>query len=100
MQDHFDCYARLTLKEQGIAHWSIVWKNFPVTLGMCDGENKVIELANRLTKSFAVFNEVLLHEIAHALDFEERGFSGHDAAWRKKCLQVGCPPRRLVPTNI
>lgn len=100
MNDRFDGRARLALKKFGLDDWKIVWKNYPSTLGLCDWVDKEISLANRIKKSSPVFNEVLLHEIAHALDSQERGFSRHDAAWRKKCVHVGCPPRRLIPTEI
>lgn len=42
----------------------------------------------------ATVTNTILHEIAHALDVEERGDSQHDKHWRKWCRVVGCTEER------
>ena len=65
------------------------------TLGECyilEGEREI-----RLSRHYveqndeAMVTNTILHEIAHALDIEERGDSAHDANFRKWCRHVGCP---------
>jgi hypothetical protein len=34
--------------------------------------------------------EVILHECAHCLDYQIRGYSNHDAFWKRICEQIGC----------
>jgi len=41
----------------------------------------------------AEVEDTVRHEIAHALDFETRGRSGHDAAWRRWAVRCGATPR-------
>ena len=38
--------------------------------------------------------DTILHEIAHALDVEERGYSNHDSNWKKWAIKVGAKPER------
>ncbi len=42
-----------------------------------------------------VLEDTIRHEIAHALDYETRGRSGHDAAWKAWALRCGAVPERL-----
>jgi len=61
-----------------------------------EGSRKIM-----LSKHYVVANpeenvrNTILHEIAHALDTEERGDSWHDAKWRKWCRFVGCREERI-----
>ena len=54
-----------------------------------------------LSKHYVIANpeenvrNTILHEIAHALDTEERGDSWHDEHWRKWCRFVGCREERI-----
>jgi len=45
-----------------------------------------------------LFTDTVLHEVAHARDFEARGTSGHDWPWRRQAEEVGADPSRC--TNI
>ena len=38
--------------------------------------------------------DTILHEIAHALDYKQRGKSGHDEAWKAICRKIGAKPSR------
>jgi predicted SprT family Zn-dependent metalloprotease len=38
----------------------------------------------------------LLHEIAHAIDFEMRGISAHDEHFNNIAVQIGCNPKEHV----
>jgi len=53
---------------------------------------------------WARLEDVVRHEIAHALDFESRNRSAHDAVWREWAVRCGADPTRLyeggVPSRI
>lgn len=40
------------------------------------------------------------HEIAHAIDFVNRGDSWHDSDWKKICGMVGAQPTSKIEVNI
>lgn len=80
------------------------WKLKPIYggrrfLGSCSWKKrkgifykKNIELNMNLLKlcSDEIIRNTILHEIAHALDVEDRGFSNHDQAWKIICIKIGC----------
>lgn len=90
----------MTLRQHGLHDFVLEWCEFKDRLGEYEHGAKSVRLAPKLIKSFAVFNEVLLHEIAHALDYRERGTTDHGDNWKKWCRKVGCPARALIPTRI
>jgi predicted SprT family Zn-dependent metalloprotease len=69
------------------------------TLGECyieEGERKICLSRHYVDQNDeATVTNTILHEIAHALDIEERGDSKHDKNWRKWCRVVGCTEERL-----
>ena len=66
-------------------------------VGTCDNCKKII----RLSESFASKNDeskvkdIILHEIAHALDFSIGGKSKHDDSWKAIARQIGCSGSRV-----
>lgn len=70
------------------------------TIGWCNYEHGNYYIA--ISKHFIENNnkkrvtEVILHEVAHALDFMVRGFSYHDDFWKSICHQIGCSGNRLI----
>jgi predicted SprT family Zn-dependent metalloprotease len=40
--------------------------------------------------------DVILHEIAHALDFVRYGNWGHGKTWKQVCKEIGAKPSRLA----
>lgn len=59
---------------------------------------KIIRLSRPLTvlnaDKWDEIADTVLHEIAHALDFEERGTMDHGFNWKKICVRVGAKPER------
>lgn len=43
---------------------------------------------------------VVLHEIAHALDFETRGTSDHGPVWKQWARRLDIPPQRLYTGDL
>lgn len=45
--------------------------------------------------SWEALEDTVRHEIAHALDYETRGRSGHDDVWKTLAVRCGARPERL-----
>lgn len=76
--------------------WKFKLNNYKTTLGCCRLTCKTIYISECLTRANLQNEEVWLdtikHEIAHAIDFEIRGITNHDARWKNIARQVGCVP--------
>lgn len=100
-----DFYIRATLKQHGISNVKYSFKDMHRTLGYYHVQANEIVLSLISLRSFALFHEVLLHEIAHALDAKEKGgtlrVNGrndfHGKNWKKYCAQLKIPARRFIP---
>ncbi|HEX7069968.1 MAG TPA: SprT-like domain-containing protein [Rhodothermales bacterium] len=56
---------------------------------------RLLGLDYRDAQGLQVIDDVIRHEIAHAIDFETRGRSDHGPAWKAICRRVGADPTRL-----
>lgn len=97
-------YIRLTLKEHGMSNVKVKWIGREDVLGLAYAEQWKIELSTFCLSSFRCFRETLLHEIAHLLDYQERGTyvvnkyeMAHGKNWRKWCKTLGIPARLKIP---
>ena len=79
--------------------WTFRWDRARRRLGLCTWKRagrlvKTVSLSRPLAESlgWAVMEDVARHEIAHALDFETRGRSAHDAAWKAWARRCGSDP--------
>lgn len=93
--------ARKMLKKHNVKDWTFKYKTLAemntkgkYVLGRCDYVMKDIILCRELTQHETNIDRVrntLLHEIAHALDFNQRGTkSGHDKNWVRIAKSIGC----------
>lgn len=100
-----DFFIRASLKQQGISNVKYSFKKMSRTLGYYYVQKNEIVLSLICLKSFTLFREVLLHEMAHALDAKEKGgtlkVNGrndfHGKNWKKYCAQLKIPARRFIP---
>lgn len=62
-------------------------------LGYFSPEQNLIVISDEFLHSGAKADEeaVFLHELAHAVDFHERGYSQHDAKFKEICRSLGVP---------
>ena len=76
--------------------WSFTFDRARRRAGCCYGSDKVITLSPKLSVEmpWGDIEDVIRHEIAHALDFEHRGHSGHDEDWKIWALYCGARPQR------
>jgi hypothetical protein len=92
-------HLRRPLEEIG---WTFRYDRARKRLGACrfsrrKGGPKGISLSALYAErdGWALMEDVARHEIAHALDFETRGKSRHDAAWKQWAVACGADPSRL-----
>jgi predicted SprT family Zn-dependent metalloprotease len=85
--------ARDLLDRHGLSDWTFAFNRRLRCLGVCHYRTRTIELSRHFVRlnDGAEIRETLLHEIAHALVGPGHG---HDAVWKRKCLEVGCRPER------
>lgn len=78
--------------------WSFVFDNAKRRFGCCKPRYKTIsvswEIAKRNLDQPEEIKDTVLHELAHALDFEDRGTSDHSAKWKAWARKVGAKPTR------
>lgn len=75
--------------------WSFEFCNGKYVHGKAKLEQKIISIS-RIHTLYEINEEAIrdtiLHEIAHALDYKNRGKSNHDAQWKKIAYAIGCVP--------
>ena len=90
------------MDEHFLYDYKFEWMNSVRTFGNCNGHRKIIKLSIPLTK-YETNNErivnTILHEIAHAIDYNTRGRSGHDATWRRIAKNIGCSGERCSSSS-
>jgi predicted SprT family Zn-dependent metalloprotease len=89
---------RRLMNNYNLHHWRIGFNNRKRGMGLTSYKDKKIYLSRNLI-NFApddVIINTMLHEIAHAIDFERRGRSSHDIRWQSIALQVGAKPSPYV----
>ena len=101
-----DLYIRATLKQHGISNVKHSFKQMSRTLGYYFVQKNEIVLSVTCLKSFTLFRLVLLHEIAHVLQYKELGGVSktkngrndfHGKVFKKYCAQLKIPARRFIP---
>ncbi len=82
------------MREHGLKTWTFKWAKKEVgRFGFCDCTNKSISLSRLMTQHETDINRVkntILHEIAHGIDCERRGFTNHDKVWQEIAKSIGC----------
>jgi hypothetical protein len=117
-------FTRQLLDEHGLYKWDIVWSRSKKAIGQAAikrdrltgelrdreirlskfwfvdmGEDKVARKLRQNPDTDAnddVLEDVIRHEIAHALDYEDRGRSDHGRKWKAKCRKTGANPERTT----
>ena len=87
------------LSEHGLHDWSFVFNRRKNCMGYCSFDTRTIELSIHFVERNAMdqVRDTLLHEIAHALVGPGHG---HDAVWKRKCLEVGARPERCGQADM
>lgn len=97
-----EAYARAKMERHGLQGWTFGWDGAKTRFGACRPRLKRIQLSAALLHHHgdAVdWHDVILHEIAHAVDFLERGRSDHSRAWKMVAMRIGAAPERCVEVS-
>ena len=87
------------MARHGLRGWHFAFNRRKRCMGLCRYEKCAIELSEYLVErnSAEEVRDTILHEIAHALV----GLGhGHDAVWRRKCLEIGARPERCGQADM
>ena len=80
------------MREHGLSDYTFKWDKAVRRFGSCNGRTKTITLSRPMTKyeinEKRVINTIL-HEIAHGLDYKNRGYSNHDSEWKRVARSIG-----------
>ena len=74
--------------------WRFIFSNKKRAFGTCYYRRKEIALSKYLVPfmSYKDVKDTILHEIAHAIDAQQRGYSNHDKKWKMIAKRVGADP--------
>jgi predicted SprT family Zn-dependent metalloprotease len=89
-------YAKVLFQQYGLVNWYFGYMKAKTTAGYCCWTRKEITLSKHLVEfnNVVEINDTLLHEIAHAIDFIDRGTSDHSPRWVAIALAIGCNGKR------
>jgi predicted SprT family Zn-dependent metalloprotease len=99
--------ANQLMKEHGLLDkepaWTFGFSNEKTAVGRCYlSQKKIVYSKWYIDSTDDSIRQTLLHEIAHALVYEEVGKiykhgsnDWHGRTWRKKALEIGCRPERV-----
>lgn len=60
---------------------------------------RLLGLSYRDDQGLLLIEDVIRHEIAHAIDFEHRDRSDHGEPWKTICRRIGADPTRLYDVS-
>ena len=90
--------------------WTFRWNHrLTNAMGRCvvRGSSKYIELSNRIValniripNFIDKISDTIIHEWAHALEYEEKKVLSHSPCWRKWMMTLGRPPERCYDSNL
>mgnify|MGYP002132259602 CR=1 FL=1 len=93
-----EAFAKEKMTQWGLTQkgWTFGWHNKRASFGTCSCRKKLIRLSTFLFDGIGQDEQrdTVLHEIAHALDFETRGKSDHGPIWKMWAVRVGAKPVR------
>lgn len=93
-------YTLRILKKYCKHSWSIDWMKRKRVAGMCSPAFYTVHFSKILfelnIKNTDFITNTVLHEIAHAIDYERNKKSGHDPTWKAICQELGIEPERCI----
>lgn len=93
--------ARQKMDEHNLHYWNLELSNAERMLGQCSPKNKTVKLSRKyiaLNEEPEILNTIL-HEIAHALEWERYRTAGHSWKWKMIARGIGCTAQRTADPN-
>ncbi len=96
-----EAYARTCLEQLGLAGWGFHWDRATRRMGCCWPGRQRISLSRYYAAACLPAHperllRTLLHELAHALAWVHQRQSGHGAAWKHWCAELGIAGERAT----
>jgi predicted SprT family Zn-dependent metalloprotease len=87
------------LAAHGLHAWYFAFNRRKQVMGLCVYDRRTIELSAHFVErnTLEEIRDTILHEIAHALVGPGHG---HDAVWKRKCLEIGARPVRCGQADM
>lgn len=94
--------AEKLLYKHGLTNYTIVFDNATQRFGCCKVNKQIISLSRPLTilNSEEVVKDIILHEIAHALDYKIHRNRGHGRTWKEICMDLGTSYERCFSDEV
>lgn len=97
------CYALAAklMQEHGLTEqgWKFDFSTSARRIAVCKFSQKLIEFSlHRLGSDKAAIEDIILHEIAHALCGPK--VDAHGPEWRAMCVKIGAKPNRLSSETV
>jgi len=90
------------MRQHGLSDYTFKWDKAVRRFGSCNGRMKTITLSRPMTQHESNEKRVtntILHEIAHGLDYKNRGYSNHDSQWKRLAKSIGCSGERCSSSS-
>jgi len=83
--------ARALFREHGLVGWSFQFDRGKRKMGTCYPLRKLITVSEHLVRLNTLdrVRQTILHELAHALDWERNGKIGHGPTWKAIARSLG-----------
>ncbi len=96
-------FIKSTIKKHCFNDWKFEWFERKRVAGMCSPRVCLFNFSKPLFE-LNLFNSefittTILHEIAHAIDWERNKTCGHGPSWKQICVELGINSERLVNGN-
>ena len=90
------------MRQHGLITYTFKWDRAVRRFGSHNGQMQTISLSRPLTlheTNKCRVKNTILHEIAHALDHKQRGYSNHDVNWKRIARSIGCSGERCSSSS-
>ena len=99
--EHVAEYARSCMDICGLHDWRLEWDHAVRRLGCCKMSQRTLSLSRYFVEAYLsrdqmTIRSTILHELAHALAWEQYRERGHGAAWHYWCAALGIPEEKSV----
>ncbi len=99
--DDVAAHARACLDACGLTSWEFGWDRAVKRLGCCRVARRRVTLSRYFVEAHLDaeplrIRDTILHEIAHALAWEQARHAGHGPLWKAWCRALGATPRATV----
>ena len=92
--EHIKDLAHDLMNNFDLKNWWFEFSNTSSAIGDCYGSEKRIRFSKKYKDlTYREIKDTILHEIAHALDYERHGSSSHGQRWKNIAIEVGAKPK-------